>query len=103
MPTSILIVREGKMSLRQLIAGNANSGWGLHNDIGAGIHKPGDYKWISSEAPLTPGFLECLGANISRITYPNLFAELGVTFGIGDGVTTFALPYGPGQMLRHRD
>jgi microcystin-dependent protein len=91
------------MSLRQLIAGNANSGWSLHNDIGAGVHKPGDLKWISSESPLLPGFLEIDGTNISRTTYPNLFAEIGVTYGIGDGISTFALPYGYGQTLRHRD
>lgn len=100
---SIRIQRESNMSLRQLISGNANSGWGLHNEITAGIHKPGDLKWISSESALLPGFLECLGANVSRTTYPNLFAEIGVTYGIGDGITTFALPYSVGRNLRHRD
>lgn len=38
------------------------------------------------------GFLLCNGAAVSRGTYSSLFALVGVTFGSGDGVTTFNLP-----------
>ncbi|HWY24433.1 MAG TPA: tail fiber protein [Nevskia sp.] len=38
------------------------------------------------------GFLFCDGSAVNRITYGNLFAALGTTFGAGDGVTTFNLP-----------
>lgn len=43
-----------------------------------------------SSAP--QGTLLCNGAAVSRTTYANLFAVVGVTFGPGDGSTTFNLP-----------
>ena len=43
------------------------------------------------------GFLVCpiAAANISRTTYATLFAAIGTTWGIGDGSTTFGLPWFP--------
>jgi microcystin-dependent protein len=38
------------------------------------------------------GFLKCNGAAISRTTYSALFTEIGTTFGVGDGSTTFNVP-----------
>lgn len=38
------------------------------------------------------GFLVCDGNNVSRTTYADLFAEIGTTYGPGDGSTTFRLP-----------
>jgi hypothetical protein len=38
------------------------------------------------------GWLKCDGALVSRVTYPKLFAAIGITFGKGNGTTTFALP-----------
>jgi microcystin-dependent protein len=38
------------------------------------------------------GWLSCDGTPVSRTTYANLFAAIGVTFGAGDGSTTFNLP-----------
>ena len=38
------------------------------------------------------GFLLCQGQAVSRTTYAVLFAAIGTTFGVGDGVTTFNLP-----------
>jgi microcystin-dependent protein len=38
------------------------------------------------------GWLFCDGTPVSRTTYANLFAAIGVTFGAGDGSTTFNLP-----------
>jgi len=43
-----------------------------------------------SSAPT--GYLLCDGSAISRTTYANLFAAIGVTYGSGDSVTTFNLP-----------
>ena len=37
-------------------------------------------------------------ANISRTTYAALFAALGTTWGVGDGSTTFGMPWCPGDM-----
>lgn len=38
------------------------------------------------------GFLLCDGSAVSRALYSDLFTEIGVTFGPGDGVTTFNIP-----------
>lgn len=38
------------------------------------------------------GFLFCDGSAVSRVTYSKLLAVIGVTYGSGDGSTTFNLP-----------
>lgn len=38
------------------------------------------------------GFLMCDGSAVSRTTYANLFAIIGISYGSGDGVNTFNLP-----------
>lgn len=38
------------------------------------------------------GFLLCDGQAVSRTQYQNLFDVIGITYGDGDGVTTFNLP-----------
>jgi len=43
------------------------------------------------------GWLTCDGAAVSRTTYAGLFAALGVTWGAGNGTTTFNLPDGRGR------
>lgn len=37
-------------------------------------------------------YLICDGAEVSRTTYADLFTVIGITFGLGDGSTTFNLP-----------
>lgn len=37
--------------------------------------------------------------NISRATYPKLFAAIGTTWGAGDGSTTFGCPYCPANQV----
>jgi hypothetical protein len=37
-------------------------------------------------------WLECDGSAISRSTYADLFAAIGITYGSGDGVNTFSIP-----------
>lgn len=46
--------------------------------------------WPTNTAP--NGFLICNGQAVSRTTYDALFSVIGVTFGAGDGSTTFNLP-----------
>ena len=46
--------------------------------------------WGTASAP--SGYLLCDGAAVSRTTYAALFAVLGITFGAGNGATTFNLP-----------
>ena len=43
--------------------------------------------------PTAPaGWLMCNGAEASRVTYADLFAEIGTNYGVGNGSTTFNLP-----------
>lgn len=49
------------------------------------------------------GFLKANGAAVSRTTYAALFAVVGVTFGAGDGSTTFNLPDVRGEFIRGWD
>jgi len=49
------------------------------------------------------GYLPCDGAAVSRTTYAGLFAVIGTTFGIGDGVTTFNVPDIRGEFIRGLD
>lgn len=49
------------------------------------------------------GFLYCNGAEVSRVTYGELFAAIGTNFGAGNGVDTFNLPDLRGEFLRGID
>jgi microcystin-dependent protein len=50
-----------------------------------------------------PGWLECNGAEVSRSMYENLFLAIGITWGAGDGSTTFKLPDLRGEFARGWD
>lgn len=45
------------------------------------------------------GYLLCFGQLVSRTTYSDLFAAIGVTYGAGDGSTTFQLPDVRGRVI----
>jgi microcystin-dependent protein len=47
-------------------------------------------EWNSVNAP--SGWLFENGQAVSRVTYASLYAIIGLTFGVGDGATTFNLP-----------
>lgn len=49
------------------------------------------------------GWLLCFGQAVSRTTYPNLFARIGTTFGVGDGSTTFNVPDLRGRVAAGKD
>ncbi|WP_247392577.1 phage tail protein [Ralstonia pseudosolanacearum] len=49
------------------------------------------------------GWLKANGAAVSRTTYAALYAEIGTTFGVGDGAATFNLPDLRGEFLRGWD
>jgi microcystin-dependent protein len=44
------------------------------------------------------GWLLCDGRAVSRTEYPALYAAIGITYGAGDGSTTFALPSMKGRV-----
>jgi microcystin-dependent protein len=52
--------------------------------------------WNNPSA-IPAGWLEEDGSAIDRVTYSDLFAAIGTTFGIGDGSTTFNLPDSRGR------
>lgn len=48
---------------------------------------------VQTATPTAPaGWLLCNGSAVSRVTYEDLYAKIGTTFGAGDGSTTFNLP-----------
>ncbi len=49
------------------------------------------------------GWLKCNGAAISRTAYSALYAAIGITFGAGDGSTTFNVPDLRGEFVRGWD
>lgn len=57
----------------------------------------GPLPWSGSTAPA--GWLLCDGSAVSRTTYADLFAEIGTTYGAGDGSTTFNLPNTAGRVM----
>lgn len=48
-------------------------------------------------------YLMCFGQALSRALYPDLFAVIGITFGAGDGTSTFNLPDCRGRVSAGRD
>jgi hypothetical protein len=57
--------------------------------IGGGLDHYG------ATAPVNYLALPLVATNISRTTYAKLFAAIGTTWGVGDGSTTFGMPYCP--------
>lgn len=57
--------------------------------------------FAGSSAP--SGYVLCNGSEVSRTTFADLFAVLGVSHGSGDGSTTFNLPDYRGRFLRGVD
>ncbi len=56
------------------------------------------HAYVGSNAP--SGYLLCDGMAVSRSVYAALFDVIGVSFGIGDGATTFNVPSLGGRFLR---
>lgn len=70
-------------------------------EISAGIPAGAVMYFATLTAP--EGWLIADGSEISRIEYAKLFSAIGVTFGSGDGNTTFTLPDMRGEFVRGLD
>lgn len=76
---------------------NLPGGWNEITSDGSGAlarqdgHLVGEF-FYSGAATAPAHSLECNGALPLRATYPDLFAKIGTTWGVGDGFTTFGLP-----------
>lgn len=55
--------------------------------------------WAGAYNAVPPGWLFCDGSAVSRARYAGLFANVGTSYGVGDGSTTFNLPDGRGRTL----
>ncbi|HEY7822460.1 MAG TPA: phage tail protein, partial [Acidimicrobiia bacterium] len=63
-----------------------------HNaDAHADFRTVGEVIWFAGTS-VPAGFLECNGQAVSRTTYADLFSEIGTTWGVGDGSSTFNVP-----------
>jgi hypothetical protein len=62
------------------------------------------FDMVTSGGATAAGYLNASGQNVSRTTYSALFNRLGVSYGAGDGSTTFTLPNinAQGAFLRGR-
>lgn len=69
---------------------------------GGGAGTPGNVQYFAMTSAPT-GYLKANGAAVSRSTYAALFAAIGVSFGAGDGSTTFNLPDLRGEFIRGWD
>lgn len=68
------------------------TGEAISNEFRAQVWPAGSI--IQSAALVAPdgNWLECNGAEVNRVTYADLYAAIGDTYGDGDGATTFNLP-----------
>tara|TARA_R110001606_G_scaffold136528_1_gene274100 strand:- start:527 stop:1447 length:921 start_codon:yes stop_codon:yes gene_type:complete len=57
----------------------------------------------SASITVPNGHLECDGSAISRTTYADLFNNIGTSWGVGDGSTTFNIPDLRGEFIRGWD
>jgi microcystin-dependent protein len=69
---------------------------------GGAAGSTGDIK-MRAVSSVPGGWLECDGAAVSRATYAALFGEIGTTYGVGNGTTTFNLPDMRGEFPRGWD
>lgn len=67
------------------------------------VRRAGTIETFAANKPPLGGYLACNGAEVSRLQYPKLFKAIGITFGAGDGSTTFNLPDLAGKFVRGFD
>jgi len=102
---SVTVTSDGASSWKQIsfvrrsLAAGAITSDLLESRIVAGLAVVGDIKVVPYSTVPT-GWLECDGSAISRTTYADLFAKIGVTHGSGDGATTFNIPDYRGRFIR---
>lgn len=71
------------------------------SDLTSSVPPGAIFDWAGATAP--SGYLLCYGQAISRATYADLWAEIGTTYGSGDGSSTFNLPDCRGRVSAGKD
>lgn len=83
----------------------ANAAQGGVNNLAAAIvaylEPVGSIKVWPTNSPPT-GWFACDGFAVSRTDWPDLFAVIGTSWGVGDGSTTFNIPNLQGATIVHR-
>lgn len=74
----------------------------LQNEIAKKGVPVGSIDYFAMTVPPS-GYLKADGGTVSRTSYPDLFDAIGITFGEGDGTTTFRLPDLRGEFVRGWD
>ena len=77
--------------LKLYIAAQSGGGGGA-GGIGDGVPVGIIMDFAGTSLTVPSGYLACDGTAVPRATYAELFAAIGVTWGSGDGSTTFNLP-----------
>lgn len=88
--TGSFYVSDGTSWYEMATNGGASPVGAIHQYAGATdpVDQSGAARWMI-----------CDGRAISRTTYATLFAQLGTTYGAGDGSTTFNIPDGMGRVM----
>ena len=85
-PLAVPVFAQTQVDFNRRIAGATDSLARSHGNASVG-----DVKAIAGTT-LPTNWLYCDGSPVSRSGFPQLFAELGVKWGAGNGATTFNLP-----------
>jgi len=105
-PTAKLDIN-GDLKVRTLTVGNSTEevlvvdGTGLVKKVAALVPPGMINAFAGTTAPA--GYLMCDGSAVSRVTYADLFAVIGTTYGVGNGTTTFNVPDLRGEFIRGFD
>lgn len=80
---------------------SATGGWRSNHPYADTLPAGAVIPWSTNIAP--PNWLLCDGSAVSRTTYASLYSVIGITYGAGDGSTTFNLPDMRGRTIVGRD
>lgn len=71
-------------------------------EVSSSLGLTGSVAFFAFSTPPT-GWLKANGATVSRTVYAELFAAIGTSFGLGDGINTFVIPDLRGEFIRGLD
>jgi microcystin-dependent protein len=91
-------IANGAVGSNQLSIGSVSSNH-LTQQVMDLLAPPGSINAFMGTNP-PPGWLLCDGAVVGRTNYTRLFAVIGTSSGLGDGISTFHLPDLRGMFLR---
>ncbi|CAI8813467.1 tail fiber protein [Chryseobacterium sp. IT-36CA2] len=123
LPSVALVATNNSSPLSAHIGGmivyNTATAGTVPNNVIPGLYVNDGTKWVNlgtqgegvppgsvfyrASSTIPTGYLECNGSAVSRTAYADLFSVIGITYGTGDGSTTFNLPDLRGEFIRGWD